>query len=61
MKVVSSFWSKLQGKKTYLLALAGAVLWLGWILGWWTMAEVDQLFALLAVLGVMAVRSAISK
>lgn len=54
-------WSSLlewtKGKRTYALVLAGVVLWLGWVLGWWTMDQVDQLFVLLGTLGVAALRA----
>jgi len=53
--------SALDGNKTYLLVLAGVVLWLGFVLKWWDLSQVDELFGLLGLLGVGAFRSALKK
>lgn len=51
----------LDGKKTYLLVLLGITLWLGTVTKWWSMEQVDELFALLGLFGVGAFRSALNK
>lgn len=51
----------LDGYKFYLLLICGIALWLGMILDWWTMEEVDELWGLLGLLGLGAGRSALKK
>jgi hypothetical protein len=51
----------IDGHKTDLLVLAGIALWGGWILGWWTMDQIDQLFPLMGMLGVATFRDALRK
>lgn len=54
-------WDFLEGKKTYLVCLAGFVLWIGFVFDWWTMDEIQELLVLLGSLGVYSLRSAIKK
>ena len=61
MKWLHSLMSALDGYKSYALLLGGLVLWLGWVAGWWSLDQVKELFALLALLGLGAARSAAKK
>lgn len=51
----------LDGFKTYILVGCAVALWLGIVFGVWTMADVQELFALLGILGVATFRDAIKK
>jgi hypothetical protein len=54
-------WYGLDGHKTDLLVVLGAVLWLGMVIGWWTMDQVQELFYLLGLLGIATFRDALRK
>lgn len=60
-KDIQSWLTLIDGLKTYILVLFGLVLWVGLVYEWWTWEQVDQLFALLSILGVGTFRSAIAK
>jgi hypothetical protein len=59
--VWSGFWGAVDGHKTDLVVLAGVVLWLGVVLEWWSLEQVEQLPSLLGLLGVAAFRDALRK
>jgi len=61
MKTIKEIIELLDGYKTYLLIGAGLFLWFGVVANQWTMAQVEELFTLLGILGVGATRSAIKK
>lgn len=61
MKKLKELLAALDGNKSYILVAAGVVLWAGEIVELWSWAEVDELWGLLALLGVGAGRSALKK
>lgn len=61
MEKLQSLLELLDGKKFYLALLAGFILWLGWVLGWWTLEQVQELLALDGLFLGLAWRSAHKK
>lgn len=56
---MSEFWSKLEGKKTYLLAAAAIVYLFGGSMGWWPVDE--RVLGILGFGGLASLRAGISK
>lgn len=46
----------LRGFKTYIICFVAGILWLGTVFQVWTIENVKELFGLLAILGVAALR-----
>lgn len=59
--VWDGFWVAIDGHKTDLLVVAGVVLWGGWVAGWWSYEQIEELVPIVGLLTAGALRDGMRK